>query len=154
MKSLSLHGPLAYYERKNAENEARIQHLEGEVSLWRGIATEAREALAREQQLVQELRESQIPALKNEQGVLAELVAELQAKVSTCSRQLQAFSKVPCPIGPWQTTSHPPIFAQLVAMEQEKASMHEGAAAAAALADEQIQRLRADNEVLKVRPSR
>ncbi|GAX73278.1 hypothetical protein CEUSTIGMA_g732.t1 [Chlamydomonas eustigma] len=41
MKTLSLHGPWAHYEKQRAENETRIAALEGEISYWHQLANEA-----------------------------------------------------------------------------------------------------------------
>lgn len=81
MKSVSLHGPWAFYERKCSEQDGRIQQLEGEVAYYRALATEAKEQLSAAEDKVQGLQNHTIPSLQNESQLHLELVSQLQAQL-------------------------------------------------------------------------
>uniref|UniRef100_A0A7S0S601 Uncharacterized protein n=1 Tax=Chlamydomonas leiostraca TaxID=1034604 RepID=A0A7S0S601_9CHLO len=89
MKAISLHGPWAYYERANAEKDVRIQQLQGEVSYWKALAAEAKDAQAKEEQRRRDLEDCQIPALRNETGAAADIISSLQAQLDQARQELQ-----------------------------------------------------------------
>lgn len=82
MKALSLSGPWAFYERKNAENEARIAQLESEALRSRHDAESLSAQLAEARAEAAALRTDAVPQLQDEAARARELAEQLQAELA------------------------------------------------------------------------
>ena len=92
MKAISFHGPWAQYETRLAEQASRIDALGGEVAHWRGIADEARLALAASQsERAEEARKS--AEVLDENVRARSMIQQLRQEVDSVSSTGQSASK-------------------------------------------------------------
>lgn len=82
MKSLSLNGPWAFYERKNAENECRLGELEAEVRRLKLNCDDLSSRLTEAHDGSRRLREVELPALQAEKQHALTALESVQAELA------------------------------------------------------------------------
>ena len=90
MKSISLSGPWADYERRLAEQQARLVAQQGELQQWRQHCGECEALLQEERAKSSLLAEGTLPAVQAENDRARQLIAQLEGELAQARDEAHA----------------------------------------------------------------